>query len=385
MVKKEKSFRGHILEDVVEPKAKLVKKSICSRSFLGNLLSTGVLVLIYYTFSISLTFYNQRFIHSYKYPLSVTMCHLIVKFVLAGLIRSCLQCKSKTPRITLDWGPYIRKLGPTGLTSVLDIGFSNWSFEFITVSLYTMCKSTAVIFILIFSIIFRLEKMRCSLVFVVLFISGGLFMFTYHSTQFNLEGFIMVMIASFLSGIRWTLAQFILQKKELGLSNPLDMMYHVQPWMMLGLLPLSTTFEGIEISTTNRLFRYEDTTVLLTSIGLILTGACLAFLLEFSEFLLLSRTSSLTLSISGIFKEICTLYLATQINGDKMNSINLLGLVVCLFGISLHVLLRAVSSTDKKEKIHATEERIEMLTRDGDAYTDDDDEEDVFNVARDRR
>lgn len=31
----------------------------------------------------------------------------------------------------------------------------------------------------------------------------------------------------------------------LGLSNPLDMMYHIQPWMMLSLLPLSTTFEGL--------------------------------------------------------------------------------------------------------------------------------------------
>jgi len=29
-----------------------------------------------------------------------------------------------------------------------------------------------------------------------------------------------------------------------GLSNPLDMMFHIQPWMILSLLPLSTAFEG---------------------------------------------------------------------------------------------------------------------------------------------
>ena len=30
-----------------------------------------------------------------------------------------------------------------------------------------------------------------------------------------------------------------------GLHNPLDMMYHIQPWMIVGLLPLSAAFEGI--------------------------------------------------------------------------------------------------------------------------------------------
>ena len=57
---------------------------------------------------------------------------------------------------------------------------------------------------------------RWSLIFVVLFISSGLFLFTYHSTQFNLEGFIMVLSASVLSGMRWTLAQIVTQKSEIG-------------------------------------------------------------------------------------------------------------------------------------------------------------------------
>lgn len=54
------------------------------------------------------------------------------------------------------------------------------------------------------------------LIVVVLLISCGLFMFTYESTQFNLEGFIMVLLASFIGGIRWTLTQVLMQKAELG-------------------------------------------------------------------------------------------------------------------------------------------------------------------------
>lgn len=57
---------------------------------------------------------------------------------------------------------------------------------------------------------------RCSLILVVLFISVGLFMFTFESTQFNAVGFTLVLLASFISGMRWTLAQIVLQRSETG-------------------------------------------------------------------------------------------------------------------------------------------------------------------------
>jgi hypothetical protein len=61
-------------------------------------------------------------------------------------------------RTSLAWHENVRKLSATGIASALDIGFSNWSFEFITISLYTMTKSTCIIFILMFAILFDLEK-----------------------------------------------------------------------------------------------------------------------------------------------------------------------------------------------------------------------------------
>ena len=46
------------------------------------------------------------------------------------------------------------------------------------------------------------------------------------------------------SGLRWTLSQMVMQKSEMGLANPVDMMYHIQPWMIATLLPFSLYFEG---------------------------------------------------------------------------------------------------------------------------------------------
>lgn len=373
------------VKHAVEPQAKVVKLSLCSVAFLALAVKTVALVMFYYVFSIGLTFYNKRFVKHFKLPLSLTMAHLVVKFMLAGLVRCLLSCKTKEPRVTLPWGMYFKRIAPAGITSALDIGLSNWSFEFITVSLYTMTKSTAVIFILVFALILRLEKWRWSLIFVVLFISGGLFLFTFHSTQFNLEGFIMVLSASVLSGLRWTLAQIVTQKNEIGLQNPIDMMFHIQPWMIIGLLPLSAFFEGVPLATSINFFRFSEYLELFRNLGLVLAGALLAFLLEFSEFLLVCQTSSLTLSIAGIFKEICTLYLAAKVNGDKMNLVNGLGLVVALSGITLHVILKAVHSRESalNGEVHHIEE-VEMLTSDGRPNDSESEEDEIFNARVDR-
>ena len=57
---------------------------------------------------------------------------------------------------------------------------------------------------------------RCSLIIIILFIATGLFMFTFELTQFNLVGFLLVLSASFISGLRWTLNQIVLQREDIG-------------------------------------------------------------------------------------------------------------------------------------------------------------------------
>lgn len=88
----------------------------------------------------------------------------------------------------------------------------------------------------------RVRLQSLSLVGVVVMISGGLFMFTYKSMQFDILGFLLCLLAAFSSGLRWTMAQMIMQKSKLGLNNPIDMMYYMQPWMLVAILPVALWF-----------------------------------------------------------------------------------------------------------------------------------------------
>ncbi|CAG9558599.1 unnamed protein product [Danaus chrysippus] len=318
-------------EDVLSNKTKAKWSDVC---FQKSLLSLG-LILLYFSLSIGLTFYQRWLLKDFHYPLTVVMYHLIVKWVLSVLVRVIMRLITGIPQLLLPFMTCLKSVGPTGLASGIDVGFSNWGLELVTISLYTMTKSTTIIFILGFAILLGLEKKSWSLVGIVLMIAAGLIMFTYKATQFNLLGFNFLLLASFAAGLRWTFAQLLMQKSKLGLHNPVDMVFHVQPWMFLSLLPFTIMFEGMNCLQ----YMYElPPSQLLPSVLKVSVGATIAFAMEISEFLVVTYTSSLTLSIAGIFKEMCILVLAVEVSGDLLSPINVVGLALCLLGISGHII-----------------------------------------------
>ncbi|PSN57901.1 hypothetical protein C0J52_00210 [Blattella germanica] len=345
------------------------QKSSCSRTCLILSVKTLLLILLYFTLSIGLTFYQRTFLQTFHFPLSVVVCHLIFKFMFASLCRTCWKCFTSKQRVLLEWGNYVKKVAPTGITSGLDVGLSNWGLELITVSLYTMTKSTAIIFILGFALLFKLEEKSWTLVVIVGMISGGLFLFTYKATEFNFMGFILVLTASFTSGLRWTLAQLVMQKSKLGVA----------------------------LANNCKMFRYTDANVMMMTLLKITTGAVIAFCMEVTEYMVVTHTSSLTLSVAGIFKEICTLVLAVE-TGDQMNAINVVGLFCCLGGTLCHVLHKAAVANSSRSdeqlqdslnddgKTHQSDARVPLLAdsavmfTSGSINTTDESDEDSSNV-----
>ncbi|CAH2208930.1 jg18410, partial [Pararge aegeria aegeria] len=82
-------------------------------------------------------------------------------------------------------------------------------------------------------------------------------------------------------------------------------------------------------------------------------GATIAFAMEISEFLVVTYTSSLTLSIAGIFKEMCILVLAVEVSGDLLSSVNVVGLALCLLGIIGHIVHKILFIKSVAGTVHA--------------------------------
>lgn len=318
--------------DFMQVRRRLFTPQCCWSSSL-----TCCLILMYFAPSISLTFYQRWLLQQLPFPLSIVLVHMGVKWLLAALCRAALTLAQGRPRLNLSWRDYVLHVAPIGAFSGIDIGCSNWGLELITVSFYTMTKSTTIIFILGFSILLKLEKKSWSLCFIVTMISLGLSLFTYKATQFNATGFTLLIVASAASGVRWSCTQLLLQRSHMGMRNPIDMIYFMQPWMIASIIPIALWIEGPTLITHCQLLRSKDPSVLAYLIVKVLIGAFIAFFMEATEVMVVTYTSSLTLSVAGIFKEVFILVMAVLFNGDEISGINVIGLAVCLFGIAGHV------------------------------------------------
>jgi solute carrier family 35 protein C2 len=168
-------------------------------------------------------------------------------------------------------------------------------------------------------------------------------MFTYQSTSFDARGFLLVLCAAILAGIRVTLIQILTQKESIGLSNPVDVIYHLQPVMIIVTAVAFSAVEGQRFAfSRNFLGASQDEHERPAFASLVLVGgAVLAFGLAFFEYLLLSHTSALTFSVAAIFKEVLLMASDPFFEGTAYSKLNIVGIVICLLGILVHVLTKA--------------------------------------------
>ncbi|XP_001944755.4 solute carrier family 35 member C2 isoform X2 [Acyrthosiphon pisum] len=349
-----------------------------------TLFNSCLLILPYFIFSIGITFYQRSFLQMFHFPLLVVSCHLVLKFLASIIFRGLYHAIIKVPIVQISWDSQVSKFAPIGISSGIDVGFSNWGLELVNVSLYTMTKSTAIIFVLVNALILRLEKASVALFFIVFSISGGLFLFTFKTTDFSTLGFILLLTASFASGFRWTLSQFVMQKADMGMKSPVDMMYFSQPWMFIAIFPISLFLEGNDFW--NWWINNENLQCYQMVVRLLI-GSCLAIGLEVSEYYAVYKTSSITLSVVGIIKEICILILAVEWNGDKMTTMKFLGLAMCMIGVIGHVWQKFSRSIENRYGIIDNEDNKHLTLPDSDSDSGDSNSstEVLFDILNRRR
>ena len=64
-----------------------------------SVLKLALVVLAYFSSSVALTFYQKDLISALPFPLVIVTCHLVIKFILAGICRSAISycCPSVSP------------------------------------------------------------------------------------------------------------------------------------------------------------------------------------------------------------------------------------------------------------------------------------------------
>jgi solute carrier family 35 protein C2 len=228
-----------------------------------------------------------------------------------------------------------------------------------------MCKSSALGFVLVFAFLFRLEQPSWRLVLIILIMTIGVVMMVAGETQFDVLGFVLVMASACSSGFRWSLTQILLLRNP-ATANPFSSIFFLAPVMFLSLIILAVPMEGFSAVAEGLSKLFEARGVPL-GIGILLFPGCLAFMMTASEFALLKRTSVVTLSICGIFKEVVTITTANLVFHDPLTRINLTGLLITIGSIAAYNYMKISKMRDEVRMaahIAAQEEYAPVSTRD---------------------
>ncbi|EPS35618.1 hypothetical protein H072_10961 [Dactylellina haptotyla CBS 200.50] len=367
------------------------EKRAADEHVVKDLAVNALLIGMWYMFSLLISVYNKWMFSekhlNFRFPLFVTSIHMLVQFSLSSLViwyfvqfrpgyvdpetkrkhfssssdsspsqrpaesrplnsgdHSDSEDEEETQNLanqTQSPGPkkpimtklfYATRIAPCGMATGLDIGLGNMSLKYISLAFYTMCKSSSLAFVLIFAFIFRLEKPTVRLISVITVMTIGVIMMVADEAAFVLIGFVLVMLASILSGLRWSLTQLLLLRNP-ATSNPFSSIFFLAPVMFLSLIVIAIPVEGIG-KFLGRWGELVGEWGIISGVGMLIAPGVVAFCMTASEFALLRRTSVVTLSICGIFKEVVTISASATIFHDILTPINITGLFVTILSIA---------------------------------------------------
>lgn len=151
-----------------------------------------------------------------------------------------------------------------------------------------MCKSSSLGFVLLFAFLFRLERPTWRLIGIIAIITIGVILMVSAETKFDFVGMVEVLSASACGGLRWSLTQLLLDKKALGMSNPIATLFWLCPLMAFTLGLGSAIFEGSTAVFDQPQF-FGSFGEGAKTMGFILFPGILAFCMTTSEFACVAR------------------------------------------------------------------------------------------------
>ncbi|MCJ1313641.1 Triose-phosphate Transporter [Agyrium rufum] len=389
--------------------SKKKERKLADLKVLKSSIVNVLLICSWYLFSLSISIYNKWMFSAehlgFHFPLFTTSLHMVVQFTLASLVlyfipqlRPRHSATSPEAPVSfedsepLDPPPqtkrnplmtpffFATRIAPCGIATGLDIGLGNTSLKFITLTFFTMCKSSALVFVLLFAFLFRLELPSIKLILIIATMTIGVVMMVAGETAFNQVGFMLIISSAFFSGFRWALTQILLLHNP-ATSNPFSSIFFLAPVMFCTLAVLAIPVEGFAALGGGLQALTADKGNVVGVLLLLFPGV-LAFCMTASEFALLQRTSVVTLSICGIFKEVVTISAAGIVFQDPLTPINVSGLLVTILSIAAYNYIKIVKMRkDAREKVREREIGKQV---DGSADIDEGMQSNVFDGSRQR-
>lgn len=290
-------------------------------SILKQVLRTYSYVAIWIGLSGTVIMFNKYLLAyaGFPYPIALTMWHMFFCAALAiGLVKS-----GKVSSINMDQATYIRAIIPIGACYAGTLWVGNAAYLYLSVSFIQMLKALMPVAVFGVGCVFKTQRFEWNTLSNMIIVTIGVAVASYGEINFNLTGVMLQLCSICAESVRLVLVQILLQSKGLKL-NPITTLYYVAPCCFAF---LTVPFVALEA---NKLMSDPNVNI---SAFLFLSNALAAFGLNMAVFLLIGKTSALTMNIAGVVKDWMLIGLSIAMFKSIVTQLNLFGYLIAFGGV----------------------------------------------------
>ncbi|XP_027093742.2 probable sugar phosphate/phosphate translocator At3g17430 [Coffea eugenioides] len=332
-----------------------------------QLVLTYLYLLVYILLSSGVILYNKWVLSpkyfNFPFPITLTMIHMgfsgLVAFFLVRVF------KVVTP-VKMTFEIYATCVIPISAFFASSLWFGNTAYLFISVAFIQMLKALMPVATFLMAVICGTDKLRWDIFLNMVLVSIGVVVSSYGEIHFNIVGTVYQVTGIFAEALRLVLTQVLLQKKGLTL-NPITSLYYIAPCSFVFLFVPWYLLEkpGMEVSQIQFNF------------GIFFSNALSALALNFSIFLVIGRTSAVTIRVAGVLKDWILIALSTVVFPEStITTLNIVGYAIAICGVIMYNYLKVkdvrASQLPIENLAERTAKEFKMEKKSSDLYVPDD-------------
>ncbi|KAK9149660.1 hypothetical protein Scep_008417 [Stephania cephalantha] len=299
----------------------VVKKILLSYAYVGIWIFLSFTVIVYNKYILDKKMYNWPF------PISLTMIHMAFCSSLAFLL---VRVFNLVEPVSMSRDLYVSSVVPIGALYSLSLWFSNSAYIYLSVSFIQMLKALMPVAVYSIGVLLKKESFKSNTMINMLSISFGVGIAAYGEARFDSWGVILQLGAVAFEATRLVLIQILLTSKGISL-NPITSLYYVAP-CCLAFLFVPWVIVEFPVLRESSSFHFD-----FVIFG---TNSFCAFALNLAVFLLVGKTSALTMNVAGVVKDWLLIAFSWQVIRDTVTPVNLIGYGIAFLGVTYYNYLK---------------------------------------------
>ena len=291
----------------------IIEEALVAYTYVGTWIVMSAGVILYNKYILT--------VFGFPFPVTLTMIHMAFCSALAFVL---VRVLGVVKGINMSRETYVQKIVPiAGLFAVV-LWMGNSAYVYLSVAFIQMVKALMPCVVYTVGCVFKVEKYKRETMMNMLVIALGVAIASYGELNFNLTGFMLLIGSIACEAVRIVSIQMLLTSADIKL-NSVTTLYYVSPACFVFLLAPFVFIEAPRFAS-----GAEDVNLDPMVLG---SNAMLAFGLNMAVYLLIGKTSALTMNVAGVIKDWMLIFISSVMFDAPISTLQLWGYLLAFLAV----------------------------------------------------